>query len=71
MRRGLLLVVLAAPLVGVAQNLAWSSMNTAGPARWTALAGAAWAYPSDAGASTFNPSLAAGLDRHQAVLSTG
>jgi len=57
--------------MGVAQNLAWFSMNTAGPARWTALAGAAWAYPSDAGASTFNPSLAAGLDRRQAVLSTG
>lgn len=43
----------------------------AGAARWNALAGAAWAYPADAAASTFNPSLAAGLDRPQWVLSTG
>lgn len=69
LKLGVFLAVLPAALM--AQSLAWSSMNTAGAARWTALGGAAWAFPADAAATTFNPSLAAGIDRRHAVLGTG
>ncbi|MEY3692904.1 MAG: hypothetical protein RL157_228 [Bacteroidota bacterium] len=71
MRTGLICIVLAVSVPGFAQTGSWSTLNTAGSARWNALAGAAWAFPADAASSTFNPSLAAGLDRSQAVLSTG
>ncbi|MGA1380751.1 MAG: hypothetical protein ACO30N_04245 [Schleiferiaceae bacterium] len=71
MRTGLIAALLATSLGLGAQSLAWATLNTAGSARWNALAGAAWAHPADIAASTFNPSLAAGLDRNQLSLSTG
>ena len=67
----LALFLLGLPLLGAAQTYSWSTLNTAGSARWSALAGAAWAHPADAASSTFNPSLAAGSVGRQMVLSTG
>ncbi len=71
MRTGLNAALLALSLGAGAQTVAWNTLNMAGSARWNALAGAAWAVPTDVAASTFNPSLAAGLDGNQFVLSTG
>ena len=67
----LALFLLGLPILGAAQTHSWSTINTAGSARWSALAGAAWAHPADAASSTFNPSLAAGSMGRQLVLSTG
>ena len=67
----LALFLLGLPILGAAQTHSWSTINTAGSARWSALAGAAWAHPADAASSTFNPSLAAGSMGRQMVLSTG
>jgi hypothetical protein len=70
-RTGLIAAFLALSFGMGAQSPSWATLNMAGAARWNALAGAAWAFPADAASSTFNPSLAAGADRSNFVLSTG